>query len=354
MLVWLAALPEATWGKRKPENLPTRQGIQQALRRGTPASCAKPKIYPGRGGHGWHKVQYQLERVYCGLPPDGMYRGLLRPGARQVTENHYAGALFTALYADGEAARVRRWLADQLAEGHQGGEQAGGYTNFYRADVLAGLRWAVDHGDRELERVARRWLEQSYALDLLHTAPGSFEVAVPAARHKRSNLDGREVTLSLLAGATDPREVLLTDRWRYPAYNDVRWLADAILAGRFEAWPWAADWAVRRDVAALGKLRAILEPMRLRSSLVWVLLDNGGWYSYAPQGIGASSPPTTDAVSATVAGEVTRLGWTRRSSGEPEVAVSPGRLAVRRGAEEQAIPLPRGRPTIRLAIGAGR
>jgi hypothetical protein len=131
----------------------------------------------------------------------------------------------------------------------------------------------------------------------------------------------------------------------------VRWLADALLAGHLEPWPWAAEWALRRDRAAVARLRVALDGMRLRSPLVWVLLDSGGWYSYARDGMAQSWPPTTDAVSVTPAGEVARLGWSRRA-GSPEVLVSPRRLAVRRDREERELPLPAGPAALRLEIGA--
>src|SRR5581483_1181906 len=168
-----------------------------------PPSCASTVVRPLFGGNGWHRVQYNLEDAYCGRQPSDLYKSLLAPGARLVTENHYAGGLFTDLLVRGDAAAARRWLRAQLDDGLQGDEQAGGYTNYYRADVLAGLRWAAEHGDDELRQRASDWLRRSFALDALHVVPGSFEVAIPCSRAKLYNRDGRAVTLALLAGEED-------------------------------------------------------------------------------------------------------------------------------------------------------
>ena len=215
-----------------------------------PASCARPVIRPTRRTGGWHRVQYNLEDVYCGRQPSKLFGSILTPGARLVTENHYAGALFTDLYVRGDAGPVKTWLRAQLDGEHQGGEQGGGYTNYYRADVLAALRWAAEHGDRELAESAATWLRRSYALDLLHTVPGSYEVNVPCSRNKLYNRDGREVSLRLLAGEVEPREVLGAKRWQYPAYDDVRWLADALIAGRLSVD--AAGGGVGEEARARG------------------------------------------------------------------------------------------------------
>jgi hypothetical protein len=364
LLVWCAlgavalASPESERESRRarePASADPRRGRAQqpAPRRpGMPPSCALPVIRP-RGGSGWHKVQYALEDAYCGLPAGGLHRSILRSDARQVTENHRAGALFTLLLAEGEAAAVRSWLAEQIASGHQGAEQGGGYTNYYRADVLAGLRWGSERGDSELVRLATTWLEQSYALDLLHAVPGTFAVAIPCSRHKPVNLDGREVALSLLAGVTDPREVLALRRWQYPAYDDVRWLADALLEGRLETRPWMADWALRRDARALARLRESLAEVRLRSTLVWVLVDSGGWYSFAAEGIGAAPPPAVDAVAVTAQGDVQRVAWQRNAGDGAEVRVGGGRLSVSRHGSERSLALPAGEATLRLELGRG-
>src|SRR5262249_44374589 len=204
---------------------------------------------------------------------------ILAPGARSVTENHHAGALFTGLYADGARDDAARWLRAQLDDGLQGSEQGGGYTNAYRSDVLAGLRWAVERNDGELASLAREWLRRWYALDALHVVPGGFDVALPCSRAKLYNRDGRSLALALLAGEEDSHRVFTERRWQYPAYDDVRWLADAILAGRIEVEPGIAAWALRRDRGALGGLLAALRPLRLRSPLRWVLLARGAWYS---------------------------------------------------------------------------
>src|SRR5581483_3187263 len=160
----------------------------------------------------------------------------------------------------------------------------------------AGLRWAAEHGDDELRQLASDWLRRSFALDALHVVPGSFEVAISCSRAKLYNRDGRAVTLALLAGEEDPRRVLAARRWQYPAYDDVRWVADALLAGRLAVDRDLAAWALRRDRDALQPVLAALQPLRLRSPLVWVLLSSGGWYSYAPGGIVNAPSRPVDAV----------------------------------------------------------
>ena len=315
-----------------------------------PPSCARPVIRPTRGGGGWHRVQYNLEDVYCGSQTNSkLFRSILAPGARLVTENHHAGALFTDLYARGDAGPAKEWLRAQLAGDHQGSEQGGGYTNYYRADVLAGLRWGAEHGDRELAERAATWLRRSYALDLLHTVPGSFEVAVPCSRNKLYNKDGREVSLRLIAGDVGPLEVLGARRWQYPAYDDVRWLADALLAGRLRVDPQAAAWVQRRDRGALDRVLAELRDVKLRSPLRWVLLDSGGWYSFAPNGMEAPYRPI-DAVAASAEGAVTELARQRGSERVP-VREEAGRLVFASGVVKGALRLPPGRVVLSVDIG---
>jgi hypothetical protein len=316
-----------------------------------PASCARPVIRPTRRSGGWHRVQYELEQVYCHEPTGKMFAAILAPGARQVTENHYAGALFTALYAGGDAAPATSWLRDQLEGDFQGGEQGGGYTNYYRADVLAALRWAEERVAVDLAELARQWLRRSYALDLLHTVPGSYEVAQPGSRHKLYNRDGREMSLRLLAGAADPPEVLAARRWQYPAYDDVRWLADALLAGRLRVDPDAAAWAERRERAALDRILAELRGLELRSPLRWVLLDSGGWYSYAPEGIDALYRPL-DAVAVTAAGEVREL-LRRSRAARGSIREQDGRLVTANPNAAPPLALPPGRPVLTIEIGRG-
>ena len=315
-----------------------------------PASCARPVIRPTRGGGGgWHRVQYNLEDVYCGLQPSKLFNSILTPGARLVTENHYAGALFTALYVRGDAGPATAWLRSQLEGDLQGGEQGGGYTNYYRADVLAALRWASERGEAELAERAAAWLRRSYALDLLHTVPGGYEVAVPCSRNKLYNRDGREMSLRLLAGEAAPLEVLQARRWQYPAYDDVRWLADALLAGRLRVVPQAAAWARRRDRAALDHVLAELRDVRLRSPLRWVLLDSGGWYSFAPNGMEAAYRPI-DAVAATADGEVGELARERGSERVP-VREEKGTLVFATTDVPGALRLPPGRVVLSVDVG---
>lgn len=294
-------------------------------------------------------MQYNLEDVYCGIAPSKLYRAILAPGTRLVTENHYAGALFTELYVSGDAGAAKEWLRAQLDGDFQGGEQSGGYTNYYRADVLAALRWGAEHGDRELAERAATWLRRSYALDLLHTVPGGYEVAVPCSRSKLYNKDGREVSLRLIAGEADPLEVLGARRWQYPAYDDVRWLADALLAGRLRVDPQAAAWARTRNRAALEHVLVELRGVQLRSPLRWVLLDNGGWYSFAPNGMEAQMRPI-DAVAASAEGEVTELARGRGSERVP-VREEKGRLVFAGAAVMGGLRLPPGRVVMSVDIG---
>jgi hypothetical protein len=297
-------------------------------------------------------VQYNLEDVYCGgTTRNRMFSSILAPGARLVTENHYAGALFTALYVQGDAGPAKEWLQEQLDGDFQGSEQSGGYTNYYRADVLAGLRWGAEHGDGDLAERAAAWLRRSYALDVLHTVPGSYEVTVPCSRNKLYNRDGREVSLRLLAGDADPLEVLGARRWQYPAYDDVRWLADALLSGRMKVDPLAAAWAQRRDRAALDHVLAELRDVKLRSPLRWVLLDSGGWYSFAPNGMEAPYRPI-DAVAATADGEVSELARGRGSERVP-VREDGGRLVFAASSVAGAMRLPPGRVVLSVDIGRG-
>lgn len=309
-------------------------------------------IRPLRRGGGWHRVQYNLEDVYCGLEPGKLFGAILTPGARQVTENHYAGALFTDLYVHGDGAAVTAWLRSQLDGDFQGSEQSGGYTNYYRADVLAGLRWAVERGDETLAELARTWLRRSYALDLLHTVPGSFEVVMPCSRMKLYNRDGREMTLALLGGEADPLVVLRARRWQYPAYDDVRWLADALLARRLAVDPDAAAWARRRERAALDGVLADLAGLHLRSPLRWVLLSSGGWYSFAPGGIADAPSSPVDAVVATAEGAVSELERERGRMRAP-VREEDGRLVSAHAGEERSLRVPPGRPVLTLDIGRG-
>jgi hypothetical protein len=316
-----------------------------------PASCARPVIRPTRTGGGWHRVQYELERAYCGdAAPGKLHGALLTPGARRITQNHYAGALFTDLLVRGDGAAARAWLREQVEGEFQGSEQAGGYTNYYRADVLAGLRWASEHGDAEMARLATTWLQWSYALDLLHTVPGSYEVTVPCSRMKLYNRDGRVMSLRLLAGDADPSEALAAKRWQYPAYDDVRWLADALLSGRIRVDPAAADWAVRRSRPALDRVLGGLEGIRLRSPLRWVLLDSGAWYSYAPDGIADAASNPVDAVAATPEGDVREL-WRDRARERVPVRVEGGRIVSRLSDGERAIELPAGRAVLTIDVG---
>src|SRR5262249_12380291 len=158
------------------------------------------------------------------------------------------------------------------------------------------LRWAVEHDDAQLAGLARDWLRRSFALDALHVVPGSFEVALPCSRAKLYNRDGRSMALALLAGEEDPHRLIRERRWQYPACDDVRWLADASVAGRLPVDRGLGDWALRRDRGALDGLLATLKPLRLRSPLHWVLLSSGGWYSYAPDGIEEAPTRPVDAV----------------------------------------------------------
>lgn len=318
-----------------------------------PPSCAKEVVRPTHGsGGGWHRVQYNLEDAYCAKEPGKLFGAILAPGARGVTENHFAGALFTDLYARNDATAARTWLRAQVDGDFQGTEQSGGYTNYYRADVLAGLRWAAEHGDQDLVRLATTWLRRSYALDLLHTAPGMFEVTVPCSRMKLYNRDGREMSLRLLAGEVEPREIYAARRWQYPAYDDVRWLADAIVAGRLRVDPDAAAWARRRDRGALKAILAVLDGMKLRSPLRWVLLDSGAWYSFAPNGIADSASRQVDAVAVTADGEVTEL---LRMKGDVRVPVREdrGRLVTRLPDRQRELPLPSGRAVLTVDVGRG-
>lgn len=317
-----------------------------------PPSCARPVVRPLHRGGGWHRVQYNLEDVYCGGDPSKLFAAILTPGARLVTENHYAGALFTDLYVRGDGAAATAWLRSQLDGDFQGSEQSGGYTNYYRADVLAGLRWAVEQGDATLAELARTWLRRSYALDLLHTVPGSFEVVVPCSRMKLYNRDGREMSLSLLAGEADPFAVLRARRWQYPAYDDVRWLADSLLAKRLRVDPDAAAWARRRDRTALDGVLADLAGLRLRSPLRWVLLSSGGWYSFAPNGIADAASHPVDAVAATADGEVSELERERGRMRAP-VREERGRLVSALAEAERSIALPPGRPVLSVDLGRG-
>jgi len=309
-------------------------------------------VRPLHRGGGWHRVQYNLEDVYCGGDPSKLFAAILTPGARLVTENHYAGALFTDLYVRGDGAAATAWLRSQLDGDFQGSEQSGGYTNYYRADVLAGLRWAVEQGDATLAELARTWLRRSYALDLLHTVPGSFEVVVPCSRMKLYNRDGREMSLSLLAGEADPFAVLRARRWQYPAYDDVRWLADSLLAKRLRVDPDAAAWARRRDRTALDGVLADLAGLRLRSPLRWVLLSSGGWYSFAPNGIADAASHPVDAVAATADGEVSELERERGRMRAP-VREERGRLVSALAEAERSIALPPGRPVLSVDLGRG-
>ncbi|HET9768836.1 MAG TPA: hypothetical protein VFS60_18475 [Thermoanaerobaculia bacterium] len=308
-------------------------------------------IRPTRRTGGWHRVQYNLEDVYCGQQPSKLFDSILTPGARLVTENHYAGALFTDLYVRGDAGPAKTWLRAQLDGEHQGGEQGGGYTNYYRADVLAALRWATEHGDRGLAESATTWLRRSYALDLLHTVPGGYEVNVPCSRNKLYNRDGREMSLRLLAGEADPLEVLGARRWQYPAYDDVRWLADALIAGRLKVDPQAAAWAKKRERAALEHVLAELRGVRLRSPLRWVLLDSGGWYSFAPNGMEAPYRPI-DGVAVTANGEVSELARERGSERVP-VREERGRLVFAAANVDGTMRLPPGRVVVSVDIGRG-
>lgn len=318
-----------------------------------PPSCDREVVRPIRGGgRGWHRVQYNLEDAYCGKVPGQLFGAILAPGARGVTENHFSGALFTDLYARNDASAARTWLRAQVEGDFQGTEQSGGYTNYYRADVLAGLRWAAERGDAALAELAATWLRRSYALDLLHTVPGSFEVTVPCSRMKLYNRDGREMSLRLLAGEVDPRGIYAARRWQYPAYDDVRWLADAIVAGRMHVDPDAAAWARRRDRAALDNVLADLHGMKLRSPLRWVLLDSGGWYSFAPNGIADSASRQVDAVAATADGEVRELARTKGDERVP-VREDRGRLVTRLPDGERALQLPPGRALVTVDVGRG-
>jgi len=341
-VMWLVG--GVAWAQQPPMET-ARSSVAAAL----PPSCARPVIRPTRGGGGWHRVQYNLEEVYCGGQPSKLFRSILTPGARLVTENHYAGALFTDLYVGGDAGQAKEWLRAQLEGDHQGGEQSGGYTNYYRADVLAALRWGVEHADRELAERAAMWLRRSYALDLLHAVPGGYEVSVPCSRNKLYNKDGREMSLRLLAGEADPLEVLGARRWQYPAYDDVRWLADALLAGGLRVDSQAAAWVRGRSRPALEHVLAELRDVKLRSPLRWVLLDSGGWYSFAPNGMEAPYRPI-DAVAASVEGEVTELARQRGSERVP-VREDGGRLVFASDVVKGALRLPPGRVVLSVDIG---
>jgi hypothetical protein len=322
---------------------------------GQAVSCANAVVRPLLGGGGWHRVQYELEDAYCGGDAGRLHEAILRPGTRQVTENHYAGALFTDLLARGDAAPARAWLRRQLDDGQQGNEQGGGYTNYYRADVLAGLRWAVEHDDPALRELAATWLRRSYALDALHVLPGGFEVALPCSRAKLYNRDGRAMALALLAGEEDPRGVLAARRWQYPAYDDVRWLADALLAGRLGVDRGLGAWALHRDRDALRTILAELAPLRLLSPLRWVLLDSGGWYSYAPGGIADAPSRPVDAVVVSADGtvaELVRPAGARRG----DVLLDGARLvnaSDRSIRGDGSVALPPGKPVISVEIGRG-
>jgi hypothetical protein len=182
--------------------------------------------------------------------------------------------------------------------------------------------------------------------------PGTYEIAIPCSRMKLYNRDGRAMALELLAGEADPLLVLSARRWQYPAYDDVRWLADALLARRLAVDPDTAAWARRRDRGALERILATLRGVELRSPLRWVLLSSGGWYSFAPGGIADAPSRPIDAVAVTADGEVREL---LRGSGRERAPLreSEGRLVSQVAGLERELLLPPGRAVLAVDIGRG-
>lgn len=230
-------------------------------------------------GRGWHNVQNELQWVAYGTGPPKWrnttyWRAILKPGVR-VTPNHWIGAAVTELWHTGDPGRVITWLKGQLAYGLQGGEQGSWYTQFYREDVFAALRWARHNNHVELSGLCHRWLRLSLALDALHAAPGVDDVQLPCSRWKPQGGDTRRKMVDLWVGLRDPK-----DRPR-PGERCVEYMENEMREGGFPVDTSVAPWVRRLDVPAAPT--HVLDDLVLLRPIVFEVRDEG-WISRIPGG----------------------------------------------------------------------
>jgi len=83
-----------------------------------------------------------------------------------------------------------------------------------------------------------------------------------------------------------------------------------------------------------------------------VLLDSGGWYSFAPDGIADAPSLPVDAVMATAQGDVGELVRERGRARVP-LREKGGRLVAAASDEERSLPLPPGRVVLAIDLGRG-
>lgn len=342
---------------------------------------------------GWHAIQADVRRCYDGQKPTNLYLKISSPNAREVTGNHLLGALVVRMYEQGDPTHIKSLLKAQAGEplsslsvdqlnkvgpkravedlllGHQGTEQSGGYTNFYRADVLTALCWAGKNYEQKLVMSCRQWLYRSYALDLLHADQGLMPHP-PCSRRKLHNIAGRRRALELITGelgykahlaavesqarAGNNQQRRRVDRadWTAPMYDDVNMLASVLSGDLLVAHSWAAEWPLLGNITCAARLLRLLSDVKLHSPLVFTAY-NDGWSSHAEGGIKRSPTACVDAVAYHRSSQsAAEIAWERGGPPDPGYPrIEGAQLVGRRRGEHKSITLPTGNLVLGARVG---